>query len=162
MTTSQQDFLTEILDGPEIPLGKIAYFRARLRNRLYDLVVSEFLRQTSANNLSKADLARRIHRRPEQVTRWLSAPSNWTLDTLSDLLLAMGAEPESLVSRLADRIVGTPKSKQTAQVALLVPAPAQPSPLGGDQAAEVNLTQPLHRGLSRSFASYGEQASQAQ
>ena len=109
MTTSQQtSFLSEILEGKEIPPGKIAYFRERLRNRLYDLVVTEFLSQQKTQQLTRADVARRIGRRPEQLTRWLGAPGNWTLDTVSDLLLAMGAEPEFSVASVVNRTASNP------------------------------------------------------
>ena len=90
MSTSQRTpFLSEIESGKPIPLGKLAYFRERFRDRLYELVVSEFLKQERAGGLSKAEVARRIGRKPEQITRWLGAPGNWTLETVSDLLLAI-------------------------------------------------------------------------
>jgi hypothetical protein len=103
MTTSQKtSFLSDILEGKKIPLGKIAFFQERLRNRLYELVVTEFLKQCEEQKLTKAELARRIGRKPEQVTRWLGAPGNWTLDTVSDLMLGMGAEVELSVAPLRE------------------------------------------------------------
>lgn len=103
MTTYQQDsFLSEILEGEKIPLGKLAYFRERLRNRLYDLVINEFLKQEKTKNLTRADVARRIGRRREQVTRWFGAPGNWTIDTVSDLMLAMGTEPNFSIGSLRE------------------------------------------------------------
>ena len=100
MATSQKpSFLTEILEGKPIPVGKIEYFRARLRSRLHQLVLEEFLRQKD-RGLSQKDLAKRIGKRADQVSRWLGAPGNWTLDTVSDLLIAMGAEPDFKVVAL--------------------------------------------------------------
>lgn len=100
MTTSPTSFLSEILSGEPIPLGTMAYFQERTRNRLYEFVIKEFL----ASGLSKADVARRINKRPEQITRWLGAPGNWTFDTVSDLLLAISAaELEPAKSGLAGR-----------------------------------------------------------
>lgn len=95
MSTSRTTpFLSEILNDEPIPLGKLAYFRERYRDRLYELVVEEFLKQ-EASGVTRAEVARRIGRRPEQITRWLGAPGNWTLETVSDLLLAIAkAEPE--------------------------------------------------------------------
>ena len=98
METSPTLFLSEILEGiegQEIPKHKLAYLRARLRNRIYDLVLSEFVRLQKDKGATKADLARRIGRDAALISRWLSAPSNWTLDTVSDLLAAMAAEPKS-------------------------------------------------------------------
>ena len=104
MNTSQKPFLSEVLNGDKIPLGTLSYFRERFRDRLYDLVIEEFLTQQKENNLKKADIARRIGRRPEQVTRWFGAPGNWTLETVSDLLLAITkAEPAVGLLPLAGR-----------------------------------------------------------
>lgn len=100
MTTSQTSFLSEILSGQPIPIGKLAYFRARLSNKIHELVLSEFMRLEQENKITKAELARRIGRKPEQVTRWLGAPGNWTSETFSDLLLGMGCEPALAVSSL--------------------------------------------------------------
>lgn len=66
-----------------------AYFRERLRNRLYDLVVREYRRRRENEGLSQVEIAHRLSRSPVQISRWLGAPGNWTLDTVSDLLLAI-------------------------------------------------------------------------
>jgi hypothetical protein len=81
------DLFEEIQTGKPIPLGKLAYFRTRLRLELYDFILRRFHAQ---ENLTKAELARRIHRSPDVVNRWLGAPGNWTIDTLSDLMIGMG------------------------------------------------------------------------
>lgn len=104
MTTSQtQSFLTEILEGKPIPVGKLEYFRARLQSRLHQLVLTEYLRQED-RGLRQVDLARRIGRKPEVVNRLLGAPGNWTLNTVSDLLLGMGSEPDLTVEHLKDTV----------------------------------------------------------
>jgi hypothetical protein len=68
-----------------IPVGTFGYFRARNRWQAYDLVLTEF----KNSGLTKADLARRLGKRPEVVSRLLGAPGNWGLDTVSDLLFAI-------------------------------------------------------------------------
>jgi plasmid maintenance system antidote protein VapI len=83
------ELLREVLNGEPIPIQKQAYFRRRFRLRVYEAVFGAF---HTAETMSKADLARRIGRRPEVISRLLGAPGNLTLDTASDLLLAMGAE----------------------------------------------------------------------
>lgn len=99
--SAKTSFLSEILNDEDIPLGKIAYFRERFRDHLYELVVSEYLKREG--ELKKADIARRIHRKPEQITRWLGAPGNWTIETVSDLLLAIAkAEPSVSLRPLAN------------------------------------------------------------
>jgi hypothetical protein len=77
----------------QLSIGMLAYFRGRLSNRIHELVLSEFLNQERVGKITRAQLARRVRRKPEQLSRWLGTPGNWTLDTLSDLLLGMGLEP---------------------------------------------------------------------
>lgn len=76
----------------QVPPGTLAYFRQRLRNRLHQIVLREFVKREKARTLNRSDLAFRIDRKKEQLTRWLGAPGNWTLDTVSDLLIGMGLE----------------------------------------------------------------------
>jgi hypothetical protein len=94
MTTSTpESFLHEIENYLVIPPEKLAYFRARLQDRIYDLIVREFLRKENAGVMTRGDLAERIDKDPAQITRYLASPGNWTLDTTSDLLLGVcGAE----------------------------------------------------------------------
>ena len=92
MTTSQPtaSFLAEIADDLEpIPSEKLAYFRARLQSRLYNFVVSKFIEAERTRKFTKTQLARRINRSPAQITRWLSSPHNWEIETLSDLMLGI-------------------------------------------------------------------------
>jgi hypothetical protein len=92
--TSQTPFLSELIaghSGPPIPVGKRAYFQERLRIRVFNFLLSKFI-QAQAKGLNKNMLAKRIDRSPEVVNRWLAAPSNLTVDTISDLLLGIAAE----------------------------------------------------------------------
>lgn len=102
MTTSQNTFLYEILAGQQIPAGKLAYFRSRLRNRIHSLVLEEFARLEKDGKISRAVLGRRIGKKPEQITRWLAASGNWTIDTLSDLCVGMAVEPGLSLNNLAE------------------------------------------------------------
>lgn len=101
MNTSQKSFLSDVLNVDRIPIGKLAYFRGRLTNRIHALVLEEFDLLSKADKINKAQLAKRIGREPAQVTRWLGSPGNWTIETFSDLLLAMGYEPTISVRNLA-------------------------------------------------------------
>ena len=85
-------------------LWKRAYFQERLRNRLYELVIDEFIkRQELEPSFTQARLAKRIGRTPDQICRWLSSPGNWTSDTVSDLLLGIrGGELSIDVAPLSD------------------------------------------------------------
>ena len=94
MTTSQMPFLSELAAehaGAPIPAAKRAYFQQRLRNRFFNYLLDKF-ESSRARGLTKATLARRIEKSPEQISRWLGAPSNFTLDVACDLLLGIAAE----------------------------------------------------------------------
>jgi hypothetical protein len=94
MTTYPKSLLIDAICSDK-PLGafQISYFGERYRNQLHAEVLNLFQRVSKERGLTKADIARRLNKRPEQVTRWLSAPGNWTLDTVSELMLALGYEP---------------------------------------------------------------------
>lgn len=117
-------FLSRPVGSCGVPSDTLAYFRERQRNRIYDSVLREFLR----SKISKADLARRMGKRPEVVTRLLGAPGNWTLDTVSDLMFAIsGSEFEFRVvyplsapprnDTAPDWLIGAASSTQSANVA---------------------------------------------
>jgi hypothetical protein len=95
--------LSEIVSGAPIPPEKLGYFRGRLSNRFHELVLDLFDELERAGKITRAALARRIGKAPEQVTRWLGAPGNWTLDTVSDLFLGMGYEPALSATDLAQQ-----------------------------------------------------------
>lgn len=100
----QMSFLSEILDGSPIPPEKRAYFQERLRGRLFDLIMSRFIEARETSGLTQKALARRIGNRADRVNRLLSSPGNWTLDTLSDLLLGIAsAELDIAIAPLADQ-----------------------------------------------------------
>jgi len=93
MTTSQnQSMLSELEAGLPVPLEKRAYFHARVLNAFYQFVLKKFLEEEKAGRLTRAELARRIGRKPEVVSRLLGAPGNWTLETATDLLLGIKGE----------------------------------------------------------------------
>jgi transcriptional regulator with XRE-family HTH domain len=97
-TISMITFLTQVLselevghDGPVIPEAKRVYFQYRLRDRFFDFIRGRFEREET-NGLTRAKLARRIGKSPEVISRWLNAPSNLTLDSISDLMIGIAAE----------------------------------------------------------------------
>ena len=113
-------FLTPPRDGQKTPFVTLAYFRQRQRNRLFDLVHAEFRK----SGLTQAELARRMGRRPEVVSRMLGAPGNWRLDTVSDLLFAIsGAE-----AAFTTRYPMAESAPDAAAPADAVATPAAPSP----------------------------------
>jgi hypothetical protein len=90
MTTSATIGLSKPTRSDKISLGTLGYVRARNRQRAYDLVV----RELKKSGITQAELARRMGKAPEVVSRLLSRPRNWELDTFADLLFAIsGAVP---------------------------------------------------------------------
>jgi transcriptional regulator with XRE-family HTH domain len=79
-------------DKRKITQFDIEYFRGRQRNHIFQMLVSFFLKKAEEDGLTKKRLAEILGKEPSQITRWLAGPGNLTLDTISDLLLAMGAE----------------------------------------------------------------------
>ncbi len=112
-----------------IPAGKLAYFQERLRNRIYNFVLGRFF-EAERNGLTKALLARRLGSDPAVVSRLLGAPGNWTLDTVSNLLLGIAAEElepasSSVLNRLPRNFVA-PEWLQTPAFEWIAQSQAQP------------------------------------
>ena len=85
MTTSRTTLLAKPAARARISAGTLSYVRARNRQRAYDLVI----RQLKKSGITQAELSRRLGKGQDAISRLLSRPSNWELDTLSDLLFAI-------------------------------------------------------------------------
>lgn len=81
----------------------VAYYRQRQRNRVFTEIVSFLADEMQKRGITKKDLAVALGKDPAQITRLFSAPSNFELDTLSDILLALDAEMDHRIVRFKDR-----------------------------------------------------------
>ncbi len=103
MTTSlTPSSISAIPDDGKPTEVQTAYFGRRLRRDLHGLVLNCFIEEQRDNKLTKAELARRMDRDPASVTRWLGAPKNHTMETISALLLAMGYVPRVTALKLSE------------------------------------------------------------
>ena len=84
--------MVTISKGRRLADREIYYYRQRQKNRIFQSVVAFFAERAERYGLTKSAIADSLGKDRAQVTRWLSGPGNWELDTISDLLLAMGAE----------------------------------------------------------------------
>ena len=88
---------------PQVSDRDVFYYRQRAKNRLFEALTSFFAEEAKRRNISKRDIAECLGRDPASITRWLTTPNNLTLDTISDLLLSLGAEVDYTVAKFQDR-----------------------------------------------------------
>lgn len=82
----------------------VFYYRQRNRNRIFSDICAFFAQEAAKNtDVTKRFIANKLGCDPALITRWLSAPSNLTVDTISDLLLALQAEMDYRIVRFVDQ-----------------------------------------------------------
>lgn len=104
MTTCQEPLRAEIEGDEPISEYWLAYFRDNFRADLHDKLLELFEAYENSGK-SQADLARKLGRRPEQISRWLRTSGNLEADTVSDLSLAMGCLPKVMFEGLTSQPV---------------------------------------------------------
>lgn len=80
----------------------IRFARRFLRNQVYTELLGLFAEKAQSEALTKSRIAASLDRDPSQITRWFAEPSNLELDTISDLLVAIGGEMTISVSPAAE------------------------------------------------------------
>ena len=92
MPTSQATLiLHEVENSKPISSRTREFQHRRFQNRIYRFL-SQIFKEQQKKGLTKKELAERIDSRPEQINRWLSVPSNLTINTICDLLVGMGMD----------------------------------------------------------------------
>lgn len=90
-----------MIDNAPLSPGQLGFFAGRAQSKAHDLVLRLFIDLAKKDDdLTRRHLATRLRKKPEQITRWLASPGNWTLETLSHLLVAMGYEPDFAAHRI--------------------------------------------------------------
>lgn len=104
MTTSLKEWSAYANDEAS-PLNESdkAYFQAKMRRHVHGVVLERFMELSDDDRISRAALAKRLGLSRAQITRWLSSPGNWTLDTLSDLLLAMNCQASIIAEKISSQ-----------------------------------------------------------
>ena len=82
---------------------EMAVYAGRNRNNAYEAVIGALEAGAKAKGMTRKDIADAIGRSTPQLSLWLSGPSNWTLDTISDLLRSVDATVDYHVVFDADR-----------------------------------------------------------
>ena len=107
MSTSQTTSLSEPKGTDKISIGTFGYINARNRQRAYNLVIGELRK----SGLKQNELAKRLGKGEDVISRLLRRPRNWELDTFSELMFAISgavvtysaAYPLAAEERLPDR-----------------------------------------------------------
>jgi len=104
VTTSPKTQWTSVSSLEDAPISPamLAYFLSAAKNDARDKLLGKFEEVSASEGVTRAFIARRIRKSPEQVTRWLGAPGNWTLETLTNLAVAMGFRPRFEFDRLSE------------------------------------------------------------
>jgi ribosome-binding protein aMBF1 (putative translation factor) len=117
MTTLPEQLMNA--EGTELRRFWREYYSETLRH-----IVNEQLNEAILKlGVSKAELAKRLGKRPEQITRWLSSPCNLELETLSDLALALGLRVHTELNPIESPAVAAGQGSEPSIVYIEVSSP---------------------------------------
>lgn len=84
-TTSQTSFLDRPTGDERIPERALGYVTEAAREEMFDMIATACVEA----GVMRSQIAKRLGKDPAVVTRQLSAPGNWTIDTISEYLFAI-------------------------------------------------------------------------
>ena len=95
----------------------LAYHRRRLQNRFHELVLRAFIEQKKSTGLTQKQLAILTRHRAEEINRYLNVAGNWTLNTISDLLLGLAVDlDDPSFTPIVDLVPPQPEQKLEASI----------------------------------------------
>ena len=132
MKSFQNTLLADLSPKGEPSRGTLAYLEARTQSDWHNFVVGLFLEEERAGRLTRADLARRTKKSPAVISRLLGRPGNWTLATLSNLLVGITSAESVPTARPIVRASDSNRELPdwAGQLALGNEAPPPPANLG--------------------------------
>jgi hypothetical protein len=145
MSTSPSTAFARPEGDKKVSAGTLAYVGARAQLRAYSLVIKEL----KESGITQAQLAKRLGKAPEVISRMLSRPSNWEMKTFSQLLFAIsGAVPTFAISRPLQKIESDTTRfykvpPGSAEARVLDPKPETP------RVTESNLSAPSYIQINR-------------
>lgn len=127
MLTSPQTLMKSAVSLEDVAISPVilGYFDGAAQSEAHEAVLETFLRMAEEEGITRSFLARRLNKPREQITRWLGAPGNWTLDTLTNLSLAMGHRPRISLERLSG--IQQPNEHHPDASGVRITAPPQPA-----------------------------------
>lgn len=105
--------MKNISKAEKLSMRDVYYYRSRLQNNIYHDILERFVELAENEGLTKKQIASAIGKDEGQICRLFSKPGNWTLSTISDLLLSMGAELSHEVVQINEQVesrIGTTSS----------------------------------------------------
>lgn len=81
-----------------VPMETLVFFRHHIQNVVHDVIAREFHKLAAAGEMNNGRLAHRIRRDAGRVSKWLSWPSNMTLNSISDLMVGLAIDPSKLLA----------------------------------------------------------------
>jgi len=102
MTFSQEQYQESIGRSETIPTRLRAYYKQRFQQKAFSRLAKAFAERAEEFGLTKSGIAVLVGRDKAQINRLFAHPSNMTLDTYSELALALNFEPTIVLEDLSE------------------------------------------------------------